>query len=151
MDEPQTTPLDANTMEALLNNRVTRAMLADNTGTPTVSSSAMLPDPPPPQMNNSLKIARELDPEGILDRDINSDTAVNSDTGVKRDGEAIDPCHTLSSSESKEEDTADAKEKEMDVDQTITPVANPTVTTIPADSPAILSEASTGTEPGNLQ
>ena len=47
MDEPQTTPLDANTMEALLNNRVTRAMLADNIGTPTVSSSAMLPDPPP--------------------------------------------------------------------------------------------------------
>ena len=96
-------------------------------------------------MNNSLKIVKELDPEGILDRDASCDTA------VKRDGEAIDPCHTLSSSESKEEDTADATEKEMDVDQPITPVANPTVTTIPADSPAILSEASTGTEPGNLQ
>jgi hypothetical protein len=47
MEEPQTTPLDANKMEALLNNRVTRAMLADNIGTPTISSSAMLPDPPP--------------------------------------------------------------------------------------------------------
>ena len=149
MDEPQTTPLDANTMEALLNNRVTRAMLADNTGTPTVSSSAMLPDPLPPQMNNSLKIARELDPEGILDRDINSDTAVNSDTGVKRDGEAIDPCHTLSSSESEEEDTAEATVKEMDVDQQ--PVANPTDSTIPEASPATLSAASTGSKPGNIQ
>jgi hypothetical protein len=47
MEEPQTTPPDANKMEALLNNRVTRAMLADNIGTNTVSSSAMLPDHPP--------------------------------------------------------------------------------------------------------
>jgi hypothetical protein len=36
-------------MEALLNNRVTRAMLADNTDTNTVSPSAMLPDPPRPR------------------------------------------------------------------------------------------------------
>jgi hypothetical protein len=49
MEEPQTTPLDVNKMEALLNNRVTRAMLADNIGTHTVSSSAMLPDPPRPR------------------------------------------------------------------------------------------------------
>ena len=49
MDEPQTTPLDANTMEAHLNNRVTRAMLAGNTGKTYSNSSAMLPDPPPPR------------------------------------------------------------------------------------------------------
>ena len=47
MEELQTTPPDANKMEALLNNRVTRAMLADNIGTSTVSPSATLPDPPP--------------------------------------------------------------------------------------------------------
>ena len=50
MDEPLTTPLNANTMEALLNNRVTRAMLAGNTGNTgntDSNSSAMLPDPPP--------------------------------------------------------------------------------------------------------
>ncbi len=94
-------------------------------------------------MNNSMMIVKELDPDGILDRDTNSDTA------VKRDGEAVDPCHTLSSSESDEEDTADVTEKEMDVDQP--PAANLTVTTIPAASPAILSEASTGTESGQIQ
>jgi len=151
MDEPQTTPLDANTMEALLNNRVTRAMLADTPGTPNVSSSATLPDPLPPQMNNSMKIARELDPEGILDRDLNSDSA------VKRDGEAIDPCHTLSSSESEEDETADAVAndgatvREMDVDQL--PFSNSTDSTVPVPEarPATLSEPSTGPKPGNIQ
>ncbi len=45
MEEPQTTPLDANKMEALLNSRVTRAMLTGNTDS---NSNAMLPAPPPP-------------------------------------------------------------------------------------------------------
>ena len=47
MEETQSTPLANNNMEALLNNRVTRAMLADTTVINTVSPSAMLPDPPP--------------------------------------------------------------------------------------------------------
>jgi hypothetical protein len=47
MEELQTTPPDANKMEALLNSRVTRAMLADNIGTSTVIPSASVPDPPP--------------------------------------------------------------------------------------------------------
>jgi hypothetical protein len=40
---------DKDKMASLLNNRVTRAMLADNNGTtnPSVNISAMLPDPPP--------------------------------------------------------------------------------------------------------
>jgi hypothetical protein len=100
-------------------------------------------------MNNSMKIANELDPEGILDRDANDANDANSDTTIRRDGEAVDPCHTLSSSESDEEDTADVAEKEMEVDQP--PAVNPTVTTPPAGSPAVLSEASTGTESGKIQ
>ncbi len=47
MEELQNSSLDANKMEALLNNRVTRAMLADNIGTSTVIPSASVPDPPP--------------------------------------------------------------------------------------------------------
>jgi hypothetical protein len=47
MEETQSTPLANSNMEALLNNRVTRAMLADTTVINTVSPSAMLPDPPP--------------------------------------------------------------------------------------------------------
>jgi hypothetical protein len=103
-------------------------MLADTTVINTVSPSAMLPDPPPPQMNNSMKIARELDPDGILDKDTNND----NDGFVKRDGEAIDPCHTLSSSESEEEDSADANEKEMEVDNpaATSHAATPVPTTI---------------------
>ena len=49
MEETQSTPLANSNMEALLNNRVTRAMLADNTAINTVSPSAMLPDPPRPR------------------------------------------------------------------------------------------------------
>jgi len=137
MEELQTTPPDANKMEALLNSRVTRAMLADNNGTSTVIPSASLPDPPPPQMNDSMKKVRELDPDGILDKDINSDSQ------VKKDGEAIDPCHTLSSSESEEEDTTDETVKEMDVDQPAPPIsfASP----VPA---GIINAAGTGSESG---
>jgi hypothetical protein len=69
-------------------------------------------------MNDSMKKVRELDPDGILDKDIHSDSQ------VKKDGEAIDPCHTLSSSESEEEDTTDETVKEMDVDQPVPPVAS---------------------------
>ncbi len=47
MEETQSTPLVNSNMEALLNNRVTRAMLADTNAINTVSPSAMLPDPPP--------------------------------------------------------------------------------------------------------
>ena len=49
MEEPQSTPPDTNKMEALLNSRVTRAMLAGNTGITDSNSSAMLPDPPRPR------------------------------------------------------------------------------------------------------
>jgi hypothetical protein len=86
---------DKDKMGSLLNNRVTRAMLADNNGTTTPSGniSAMLPDPPLPQMNNSLKIVHELDPDGILDKN------ANEESSFKMDGEATDQCHTLSSSD----------------------------------------------------
>jgi hypothetical protein len=90
-------------------------------------------------MNNSMKIVRELDPDGILDKD------ANSDSFVKRDGEAVDPCHTLSSSESEEEDTADGTEKEMEVDQPAAPIL-----TVPTDPTAILNVASTGSESGEV-
>jgi len=81
-------------------------------------------------MNNSLKIVKELDPDGILDKDVNNDN-------FKRDGEAVDPCHTLSSSEGESEDeaTPDGKEKEMEVDQPDAPIL--TSTTV---SPAAGSE-----------
>jgi hypothetical protein len=84
-----------------------------------------------------MKIAKELDPDGILDKDLNNDGC------AKRDGEAIDPCHTLSSSESEEEDSADATEKEMEVDQpaATSHAATPVPTTI-------ISEANTGSEAG---
>ncbi len=64
---------------------------------------------------------------------------------IKRDGEAVDPCHTLSSSECEEEDSADVTEKEMEVDQPVAPII--TVPTVPTASPAILNEGSTGSEP----
>jgi hypothetical protein len=88
-------------------------------------------------MNNSMKIVKELDPDGILDKD------ANSDSFVKRDGEAVDPCHTLSSSESEEEDTADGTEKEMEVDQPAAPIL-----TAPPVPTGILNVASTGSESG---
>jgi hypothetical protein len=97
------------------------------------------PRPPPPQMNNSMKIVKELDPDGILDKD------TNSDSFVKRDGEAVDPCHTLSSSESEEEDTADVTEKEMEVDQPAAPIL-----TAPPVPTGIINVASTGSESGML-
>jgi hypothetical protein len=90
-------------------------------------------------MNNSMKIAKELDPDGILDKDTSND----NDGFVKRDGEAIDPCHTLSSSESEEEDSADANEKEMEVDH---PAATAHAAT-PVPTTTIF-EASTGSEAG---
>ncbi len=49
MEEQQNTLPDANKMEALLNNRVTRAMLADNIGSSTVIPSASVQDPPRPR------------------------------------------------------------------------------------------------------
>jgi hypothetical protein len=90
-------------------------------------------------MNDSMKKVRELDPDGILDKDIHSDSL------VKKDGEATDPCHTLSSSESEEEDTTDETEKEMDVDQPAAPVssASPVLT-------GIINAAGTGSESGKL-
>jgi hypothetical protein len=137
MEELQNTPPDANKMEALLNNRVTRAMLADNIGSSTVIPSASVQDPPPPQMNDSMKKVRELEPDGILDKEIHSDSQ------VKKDGEAIDPCHTLSSSESEEEDTTDKTRKEMDVDQPAPPVSS--ASPVPA---GIINAACTGFESG---
>jgi hypothetical protein len=137
MEELQTTPPDTNKMEALLNNRVTRAMLADNSGTSTDIPIASVPDPSPPQMNDLMKKVRELDPDGILDKE------KHSDSHVKKDGEAVDPCHTLSSSESEEEDTTDGTGKEMDVDQPTPPVSS--VSTVPAGSP---NAAGTGFESG---
>jgi hypothetical protein len=90
-------------------------------------------------MNNSMKIVKELDPDGILDKD------TNNDGFVKRDGEAVDPCHTLSSSESEEEDTADATEKEMEVDQ---PAA--TNLAAPPAPTTIITVAGTGSESGTV-
>jgi hypothetical protein len=139
MEELQNTPPDANKMEALLNNRVTRAMLADNIGTSTVIPSTSVPDPPPPQMNDPMQKVRELDPDGILDKE------TPSDSHVKKDGEAVDPCHTLSSSESEEEDTTDETGKEMDVDQPIPPVSS--ASTVPAGS---VNAAGTGFDSGIL-
>jgi hypothetical protein len=85
------------------------------------------------------RCGKELDPDGILDKDTNND----NDGFVKRDGEAVDPCHTLSSSESEEEDSADANEKEMEVDNpaATSHAATPVPTTI-------IFEASTGSEAG---
>ncbi len=84
-----------------------------------------------------MKIVKELDPDGILDKD------THNDGFAKRDGEAVDPCHTLSSSESEEEDSADATEKEMEVDEpAATSLAAPPVPTV------IITEASTGSESG---
>ncbi len=82
---------------------------------------------------------KELDPDGILDKDTNND----NDGFVKRDGEAVDPCHTLSSSESEEEDSADANEKEMEVDNpaATSHAATPVPTTI-------IVNASTGSDAG---
>jgi hypothetical protein len=66
-------------------------------------------------MNNSLKIVHELDPDGILDKN------VNEESSFKRDSEATDHCHTLSSSDTEEKDRTDATEGEMEVDQPATP------------------------------
>jgi hypothetical protein len=90
-------------------------------------------------MNDSMKKVRELDPDGILDKEIHSDSQ------VKKDGEAIDPCHTLSSSESEEEDTTDETVKEMDVDQPAPPVSS--ASPVPA---GIINAAGTGSESGTL-
>ncbi len=99
--------------------------------TPTPTPAPCSQTTPPPQMNNSLKIVKELDPDRILDKDASNDN-------FKRDGEAVDSCHTLSSSESESEDeaTADGKEKEMEVDQPDTPILTNT-----AVSPAATKEA----------
>jgi hypothetical protein len=73
-------------------------------------------------MNNSLKIVHELDPDGILDKN------VIEESSFKRDGEATDYYHTLSSSESEEEDRTDGTEREMEVDQPATPALPAAVT-----------------------
>jgi hypothetical protein len=88
-------------------------------------------------MNDSMKKVRELDPDGILDKEIHSDSQ------VKKDGEAVDPCHTLSSSESEEEDTTDETGKEMDVDQPAPPVSS--ASPVPA---GFINAAGTGFESG---
>jgi hypothetical protein len=107
---PQQLRADQMTMVSLLNNRVTRAILAGDTGNPLLNSSAMLPDPSPPQMTNSQKLVHELDPDGILDKN------VGELGSFKRDGEAVDPCHTLSSSE----DDYDGREENEERSQNVT-------------------------------
>jgi hypothetical protein len=76
--------------------------------------------PPPPQMNDSLRKVHELDPDGILDHNTKEDNTTNDGSNFKKDGEATDPCHTLSSSDSEEEGSCNDTEKEMDVDQPAT-------------------------------
>jgi len=126
-------------MAPLLSNRITRAMLAGNNGNSSTSgnTSAPLPDPPPPQMNESLKKVHELDPDGILDCNTNDDSNTNDENSYKKDGEATDPCHTLSSSDSEEEGTSNDTEREMDVDQ-------PVITALPT---APDHGSGTGTDP----
>jgi hypothetical protein len=89
-----------NVREALYANRVTRGMLvADTSGMQEHNISATLPDPPPPQMNFSEEIMRrtsQLDPEGLLDKNVNDMVQYGP---LAKDGEATDPCHTMSSSE----------------------------------------------------
>jgi hypothetical protein len=133
-------------MAPLLSNRITRAMLAGNNGNSSTSgnTSAPLPDPPPPQMNESLKKVHELDPDGILDHNTNDDSTANDENSFKKDGEATDPCHTLSSSDSEEDGSSNDTEKEMDVDQ---PAITAPLTAIPTAPTAPARESGSGTDP----
>jgi hypothetical protein len=92
-------------------------------------------------MNDSLRKVHELDPDGILDHNTNEDNTTNDGSNFKKDGEATDPCHTLSSSKSEEDGSCNETEKEMDVDQPVTA----------APSTAILAnthDSGSGSDPG---
>jgi hypothetical protein len=103
-------------------------------------------------MNESLKKVHELDPDGILDHNTNDDSTANDENSFKKDGEATDPCHTLSSSDSEEDGSSNDTEKEMDVDQpaiTAPLTALPTAPTEPAHESGSGTDSNPGTTGSN--
>jgi hypothetical protein len=62
-------------------------------------------------MNNLIQMVHELDPEGMLDKNVNEFSVYE-----KKDGEATNPCNTLLSSE----DEYDKRGDEIDVSKNLT-------------------------------